>query len=89
MATIRRNWTYDDVEDADVHEFMQSLPPRQVSKYIRIALRMLMENIDEDGNITSPTPRIKQVKTAKKIQTPEKKDDTFVDIDDDILNLGK
>lgn len=90
MATIRRNWTYDDVEDADVHEFLESLPQRQVSKYIRIALRMLMQNMDEDGNIINSAPPInKKGNPTTKNQIVQENEDKFVNIDDDILNLGK
>lgn len=90
MTTIRRNWTYDDVEDADIHEFLESLPPRQASKYIRIALRMLMQNMDEDGKIINSTPPINKKRTvATKNHVVEDNEDKFIDIDNDILNLGK
>src|SRR5699024_6220047 len=37
--TIRKNITYDTVEDKEIHEWLESLPPRTHSLYIRKALK--------------------------------------------------
>lgn len=98
MATIRKNWSYDDEEDADVHQFLQNLPQRHVSKYIRIALRMLMKEM-EGGNENSsngPTPpRTLQKTDERKERKSSEKEETnktvsnYLDVNDIIKNLGK
>lgn len=39
MTTIRRIFSYDDWEDKDIHEFLESIPQRHRSKQIRMAIR--------------------------------------------------
>ncbi len=54
MATIRKIFTYDDLEDKDIHDWLESLPQRQQSKYIRIALRTYLGYLREQENSNEP-----------------------------------
>lgn len=92
MTTHRKLFSYDSLEDADIHEFFQSLPDRQASKYIRIAIRKLMKEMEEKGEISpiskSSTSSTESKEENTKAQHQESSNDTFID-NDDILNLGK
>jgi len=49
MTTIRKIISYDDIEDKDIKDWLNSLPVRQQSKYIRVAIRHYISNLaDQD-----------------------------------------
>ena len=103
--TIRKNITYDTVEDKEIHEWFESLPPRTHSVYIR---RVLKEHINSEN---SPEPNMNEVfKRLDKIeeqlrsgevtvnkntdnQTSESENETndnnYVNADHMIKDLGK
>lgn len=104
MATKRKIFTYDTIEDKDIDDFFESLPQRQASKYIRIGLRMVINEMNQQKQITSTrslnqttqkeetkpegTSTVKEKETGKETNEINKDDDEYMD-SDDILNLGK
>jgi len=90
-TTERKLFSYDREEDADIHEFLNQLPKRQHSKYIRIALRLLKEQLETGEAAQSRSVSLNT--TSKSIQkhTSNKygEDDDFEDLSEDILNMGK
>lgn len=99
MATKNKLFSYDDLEDADIDQFLKSLPPRQASKYIRIALRLLMKEMEGGNSLNTPTPPRTLQKTEKNGKLSEKKasekektnktESNYLDVNDIIKNLGK
>lgn len=73
MATKNKLFSYDDLEDADIDQFLKSLPPRQASKYIRIALRLLMKEMEGGNSLNTPTPPRTLQKNRKKWKIKRKK----------------
>lgn len=91
-TTERKLFSYDREEDADIYEFFNQLPKRQQSKYIRMAIRLLKEQLDD--KTSSPTKTVSHPDTTKKhddqASSPNTSDgDDFKDISSDILDLGK
>ncbi|RBW68239.1 hypothetical protein [Bacillus taeanensis] len=96
-TTERKLFSYDRVVDADIHNFLGSLPSRQQSKYIRMAIRLLRQHLEngegEVANFSFPTtPEKKTLKEETndhlEPETKEKPDD-FEDIHDDFLDIGR
>lgn len=80
MATIRRIFSYDDLEDKDIHEFLESIPPRQRSKYIRMAIKFYMKHLNSDMELSN----------TQNERTKTERESNLVDLDEDFLdNLGK
>lgn len=62
MATVRKTFVYDPLQDSDIHEWINSIKTRERSKYIRIVIRSLLRDgsqhtIDEPIN-SNNTERI-------------------------------
>lgn len=90
-TTERKLFSYDIEEDADIHEFLSELPPRQQSKYIRIALRLLKEQL-ETGNMKQSRNVSHDISLQKPANTntlTHNEDDDYEDISDDALDMGK
>ncbi|WP_404456833.1 hypothetical protein LG329_19560 (plasmid) [Virgibacillus necropolis] len=90
-TTERKLFSYDREEDADIHKFLNKLPPRQQSKYIRIALRLLKEQL-ETGNIEQSrnlSHDVSQQKRENINTTTYNEDDDYEDISGDTLDMGK
>lgn len=85
---VRRNFSYDKLEDMDIHNFLQSLPQRQISKHIRIALRLYMSQLNE-GSINYGGIRQEQVKEdeVEESTIKSKEKDDYVDLN--VNELGK
>lgn len=90
-TTERKLFSYDLEEDADIHEFFNQLPKRQHSKYIRIALRLLKEQLETGNLTTSREALIDKTNKAnhKQMNTKHDEENNFEDLSDDILNMGK
>lgn len=91
-TTERKLFSYDREEDADIHELLNQLPKRQQSKYIRMALRLLKEQLN--GGDISQTRTVSHDMKQKKADesasgNKNNEDDDFEDVSSDILNLGK
>lgn len=102
MATIRRIFSYDDVEDKVIHDFLESIPQRQRSKHIRMAIRLYINETQGKGYSTSnnPTQQIQPEINNERNNMMKNRDinksvneqdnDNLVSLDDDFLdNLGK
>lgn len=95
-TTERKLFSYDREEDADIYQLFQKLPNRQHSKYIRIALRLLHEQIN-NGNITldnrvvpAPTTTTSTISiNLDEKQESNANNDDFEDPSDELLNMGK
>jgi len=87
-TTERKLFSYDREEDADIHEFINQLPKRQHSKYIRMALRLLKEQL-ETGNVTTSREVSLSTNQKNSINSKPKENDDFEDLSEDILNMGK
>lgn len=87
-TTERKLFSYDREEDADIHEFINQLPKRQHSKYIRMALRLLKEQL-ETGNVTTSREVSLTTNQKNSINSKPKENDEFEDLSEDILNMGK
>lgn len=88
-TTERKLFSYDREEDADIHEFINQLPKRQHSKYIRMALRLLKEQL-ETGNVTTSREVSLSTNPPKNsVNSKPKEEDDFEDLSEDILNMGK
>ena len=100
MATIRKIFTYDNLEDKDIHDWLESLPQRQQSKYIRMGLRTYLNYLREQENSNEPiaiAKRESSVQTYKKSELDDEQSkedengkDEYVNLDQKIIdNLGK
>ncbi|UOR14093.1 hypothetical protein [Halobacillus amylolyticus] len=90
-TTERKLFSYDLEEDADIHKFLNQLPKRQQSKYIRMALRLLKEKFDQ-GDIAQSraiSPDTTRHITNEEATVSSEDNDDFEDMSDDMLNLGK
>lgn len=92
MATIRKIISYDDLEDKDIKDWIDSLPPREQSKYIRLAIRTYLNYLkdqEEDNSFLRTAERKAPVKPQVNQKKTESTGD-FVDINNDFLDdLGK
>lgn len=103
--TIRKNITYDTVEDKEIHEWFESLPPRTHSLYIRKALKehisgktntsmnQFSERLDRIEEILK-TGDITDYKNAdeqknKDLKSEEETNNNYVDADHVLKDLGK
>lgn len=82
-------FSYDDVFDQDVHNFLKSLPSKKQSSCIRQALRLYMQFQATGQPVTQfhgiPTFGIHQQNNIEEPKTEEQ--DIFTEeLDDDILN---
>lgn len=91
MATKRQILSYDDEEDADIHQFLMSLPERGKSKHIRMAIRLYMQERQKED-----TGKLKNENSEPTIQnTPQKPVESntanqeFIDLDSRLFDLGK
>ncbi|WP_339216670.1 hypothetical protein [Ornithinibacillus sp. FSL M8-0202] len=102
MTTLRQLFSYDDMEDADIHKFLSSLPERQKSKYIRMAIRHYMAHLNQDTE-SKNSIELSPVKINKfseessptinnseeESQSKSLKNNDYVDVDASIFDLGK
>ncbi|MFD1707687.1 MULTISPECIES: hypothetical protein [Siminovitchia] len=97
MALVRRIFSYDDIEDKVIHDFLESIPERQRSRHIRMAIRLYINETRGSGNIptssnqniSSNTKKDHETK-PKTVEQKEKTSDEFIDLDQDFLDdLGK
>lgn len=87
MATRQFLFTYDDEEHYDIHQFLNSIPNKQKSKYVRMALLEFLRN---KGMTQSETPMNIEIKPVKNEQkTPKIKNEQYIDADPSIFDLGK
>lgn len=94
MSTTRKHFTYDTIEDEDIHEWMESLPKRGQSKFIRVAIREYLKTEKSKQHRTEQQTHIKQEHSQQSEAhiAPEDKaeEDTFVDLQSNLLSdLGK
>lgn len=92
MATIRKIFSYDDLEDKDIGDWIDSLPQREQSKHIRIAIRAYINYLQdqEQGSEPIKTPTRKATVEIKEEPKRTNDEDEFVDINDNFLDdLGK
>lgn len=66
--TIRKNITYDTVEDKEIHEWLESLPPRTHSLYIRKALKEYITNDRPIEYISEVNKRLDLIEEKLKIK---------------------
>lgn len=89
MATRQFLLTYDDEEHYDIHQFLNSIPSKQKSKYVRIALQEFLRN---KGMTQSQTPVNIDV-NVKSVQneptSPKVNNDHYIEADPAIFDLGK
>lgn len=96
--TERISFTYDDLEDRDIHLWFEGLPQRGQSDYIKRAIRVFISSNDQapksrtilpskDTNINNDVDPIVSSDTEKKhIESQE----DYVDLNNDFLdNIGK
>jgi len=79
--TIRKNITYDTVDDKEIHEWLESLPPRTHSLYIRKALKEYITNekpTNENKDINQVYERLDVIEEKLRLNYGESE----VDIDE-------
>ena len=94
MATIRRIFSYDSLEDKDIHEFLERIPPRQRSKHIRMAIKLYMKHLSSDMEIFNTQNERTETERESDLvdleRTETERESNLVDLDEDFLdNLGK
>lgn len=86
MAVKQFLMTYDDVEHKEIHDFLNSIPSRQKSKYLRIAiLEYLRKNNFSDEKQDESNTKTRQFVNEQDI-TDKQAD--FVEVDSLIFDLG-
>jgi len=75
MATVRKTFVYDPIQDSDIHEWINGIKNRERSKYIRIVIRSLL---NEGSQITDEPV---DSKNTEKIQI------TYDDLEDRDIHL--
>lgn len=74
MPTIRKGFSYDEVIDADIKKWFDSLPTRKHSQYIRLAIKEyinrelqedLLEKIEKAVSSNNETNNEKEYKEVK------------------------
>jgi len=68
--TIRKNITYNTARDKEIHEWLESLPPKSHSENIRKAIEFYLKHNEKDYN----SNLVKQVKSLEiRVERLEKK----------------
>ena len=103
MATVRKIFTYDKLEDKDIHDWLESLPQRQQSKYIRMGLRTYLNYLRDQENSTEPLKIGKRKSAIQTYKNPKEEsskeeqlkvdkngEDDYINLDQNFLDdLGK
>lgn len=98
--TERISFTYDDLEDRDIHLWFEGLPQRGQSDYIKKAIRTFLagNNKVPKARTTPPVVADKNTKhvdenikpTKHNVEEKEEQSDDYVDLNNDFLdNIGK
>lgn len=86
LTLKKKLFSYDSVEDADIAELFHRLPTMQHSKYMRIALRLLIEQY----NHTEPwQPPLQTMQQGHPPRDQTEDADKYHDGSNHIQKLGK
>lgn len=91
MAVKQFLLTYDDVEHNDIHQFLNSIPSRQKSKYVRMAIQEYLRKINYTGEVKTETyiPIKNFINNNLENNSAVPEEDTdLIEIDSSILDLG-
>ncbi|WP_332699215.1 hypothetical protein [Halalkalibacter lacteus] len=87
MATQKVIFTYDDIEDKEVHTFFSKLPKGDKSKHIRRALRAYVTGQSAFSAPPSAFEEEEHPKSSLHSKKTEKEPESdFTDLPDDLFN---